>query len=183
MNIRPERPEDADDIEALLNLAFGPDRNAKTVYRLREGVAPIAELDSVIREGNALKGSLRFWPVVLGPLRVAALLLGPVAVAPADRGRGYAKALIRNGLARARELGYRIVLLVGDEPYYGQFGFTRAAAQDLELPGPVDPARFLGLELVPGALAGVEGTVGRAMPEEARPLPSIAPDRRPAGGP
>jgi predicted N-acetyltransferase YhbS len=94
--------------------------------------------------------------------RVPALLLGPIAVAPEDRGKGYAKALIWHGLGVARALGHRIVLLVGDAPYYEQFGFTRALAVELSLPGWVDEARFLGLELVPGALAGVQGLVGRA---------------------
>ena len=169
MNIAPESPDDEQDIEQLLNLAFGPDRAGKTVYRLREGVAPIAELGTVIREDGVLKGSLRFWPIVIGDKRVPALLLGPVAVAPADRGRGYARTLIWQGLDRARELGYRIVLLVGDEPYYLKFGFTRAFTKTLELPGPVDLNRFLGLELQPRALAGVSGMAHRANPGEARP--------------
>jgi predicted N-acetyltransferase YhbS len=169
MNITPEMPEDAGDIERLLDLAFGSDRAGKTVYRLREGVAPVAELSTVIREGGVLKGSLRFWPVVVGDTRVPALLLGPVAVLPEDRGKGYARSLIWQGLDRARELGYRIVLLVGDEPYYLKFGFTRALTKSLELPGPVDLNRFLGLELESRALAGVSGMLQQPRPDEARP--------------
>ncbi|MDB5396518.1 MAG: acetyltransferase, family [Rhodospirillales bacterium] len=168
MNITPECPEDDSDIERLLDIAFGQDRVGKTVYRLRAGVAPVADLGAVIREDGVLKGSLRFWPVVIGEARVPALLLGPVAVAPADRGKGYARALIWQGLDRARELGYGIVLLVGDEPYYLKFGFTRALTKGLELPGPVDLRRFLGLELRSHALAGVSGMVHRANPDEAR---------------
>jgi predicted N-acetyltransferase YhbS len=69
----------------------------------------------------------------------------------------------------ARRLGYGIVLLVGDEPYYVKFGFTRAFTKALELPGPVDLSRFLGLELAPRALAGVSGVVQKPNPDEARP--------------
>jgi predicted N-acetyltransferase YhbS len=169
MEITLEVPEDREDIERLLDVAFGAERAGKTVYRLRDGVDPVAELDTVIRENGTLKGSLRFWPIVIGALRAPALLLGPVAVAPEDRGKGYARALIWDGLERAGTLGYRIVLLVGDEPYYSQFGFTRSVTLKLELPGPVDLARFLGLELDAGALEGVEGMVQRAGPGEARP--------------
>jgi predicted N-acetyltransferase YhbS len=172
MKITVEHPEDRADIEALLDLAFGPDRSGKTVYRLREGVEPVAELGGIIRQDGVLKGSLRFWPVVLGDTRAPALLLGPVAVAPEDRGQGYARALIWRGLELARELGYRIVLLVGDEPYYGQFGFTRTLAEPLALPGPVDLDRFLALELAPGALSGIRGMVQRPAPGEARPAPA-----------
>jgi predicted N-acetyltransferase YhbS len=169
MTIALESSEDIADIEVLLDLAFGSERSGKTVYRLREGVAPIPELCTVIREEGVLKGTLRFWPIVIGEQRVPALLLGPVAVAPADRGKGYARELIWAGLERARELGYRIVLLVGDEPYYLKFGFTRAFTTKLSLPGPVNLDRFLGLELQPRALAGVSGTVQRAEPNESKP--------------
>jgi predicted N-acetyltransferase YhbS len=51
------------------------------------------------------------------------------------------------------------VLLVGDAPYYQRFGFAREGAMNLDLPGPVDLARFLALELRPGALAGARGLV------------------------
>lgn len=176
MKIALESAADRPEIERLLDLAFGLERAGKTVYRLREGVEPIAELDTVIRDEGGLRGSLRFWPIVIGAARIPALLLGPVAVAPADRGKGYARALIWNGLERARALGYRIVLLVGDEPYYSQFGFIRGSTLALELPGPVDNARFLGLELEPGALQGVTGMVQRVSGIEARP-PAKAPSQ------
>ena len=169
MKIIPETPDDEADIERLLDLAFGSDRAGKTVYRLREGVAPIPELCTVIREGAVLKGSLRYWPVVIGEKRTPALLLGPVAVLSEDRGKGYARALIWESLEVARRLGYGIVLLVGDEPYYVKFGFTRAFTKALELPGPVDLNRFLGLELTPRAFAGVSGLLRKARPDEARP--------------
>jgi predicted N-acetyltransferase YhbS len=169
MKITPETPADKDDIEHLLDLAFGPDRAGKTVYRLREGVEPIPELCTVLREDGVLKGSLRYWPVVIGEKRVPALLLGPVAVLPEDRGRGYARTLIWESLEVARRLGYGIVLLVGDEPYYVKFGFTRAFTKALSLPGPVDLNRFLGLELAPRALAGVSGMLAKPRTDEARP--------------
>jgi len=169
MEITPEKPGDEADIERLLDLAFGRERAGKTVYRLREGVAPIPELCTVIREDGVLKGSLRYWPVVIGEKRVPALLLGPVAVMPEDRGKGYARALIWDSLEVARRLGYGIVLLVGDEPYYVKFGFTRAFTKALDLPGPVDLDRFLGLELAPRALTGVSGLLQKPRPDEARP--------------
>jgi len=176
MKITPETPSDKDDIERLLDLAFGSERAGKTVYRLREGVEPIPELCTVIREDGMLKGSLRYWPVVIGERRVPALLLGPVAVLPEDRGKGYARALIWESLEVARRLGYGIVLLVGDEPYYVKFGFTRAFTKALELPGPVDLDRFLGLELTPRALSGVSGMLAKPRPDEARPCDLRASD-------
>jgi predicted N-acetyltransferase YhbS len=59
----------------------------------------------------------------------------------------------------ARGRGHALVLLVGDGPYYARFGFRRIPPGRLDLPGPVDPARFLALELTPGALDAAAGPV------------------------
>jgi predicted N-acetyltransferase YhbS len=86
-------------------------------------------------------------------------MLGPLTVEPPFRGRGVAKALIERALAEAKKQGHRLVLLVGDEPYYGRFGFKRIPRRQVTMPGPVNPARLLVLELVEGAFEGVTGTV------------------------
>lgn len=147
-------------VEKLVAGAFGPDRFAKTVYRLRDGVEADASLSLVAVEGGEVVGTLRFWPVEIDG-QVPALLLGPLVAAPALQGRGIGGKLMHEGLARAAAQGHRIVVLVGDEPYYRRFGFTRALARRLELPGWVDPARFLARELASGALSGVTGLIGR----------------------
>ena len=107
--------------------------------------------------GGELVGTLRFWHVEAG--RQPSLLLGPLAVSSAHRSAGIGRAMIEHGLARARRLGHESVILVGDAPYYAKFGFRHALAEGLTLPGPIDPARFLGLDLVPGSLAAAYGRV------------------------
>ncbi|MCA3661056.1 MAG: N-acetyltransferase, partial [Methylobacterium sp.] len=72
---------------------------------------------------------------------------------------GIGGTLIEVGLARAAELGHRAIILVGDAPYYARFGFRRGLAERLALPGPVDAARFLAHEIVPGGLASASGLV------------------------
>lgn len=163
MIITTEEPRHAAAIETLLDRAFGPGRHAKTAYRLRDGVAPLADLGLVALDhdddgAEVLLGTIRYWPIVVAGI-LPALLLGPIAVAPHLQGAGVGSKLIRMSLNKAAAAGHRIVLLVGDAPYYGRFGFTRRLAQGLELPGPVDPDRFLGLEIVPGALNAITGPV------------------------
>jgi predicted N-acetyltransferase YhbS len=165
--IEHERRQHAAAIEHLLDLSFGPDRTAKTVYKLREGVPPVAELCFVAFEAGVLKGSLRFWPVLIGG-HTPALLLGPLAVDPAERGKGIGIGLMEHALAEATRLGHRIVILVGDAPYYARVGFAREGAKNLQLPGWVDENRFLARALVPGALDGLSGMVERAEPDEPR---------------
>ena len=95
-----------------------------------------------------------------------ALLLGPIAVAPDRQNAGLGTRMIRAGLAEAASRGHAAVLLVGDAPYYERFGFQQALTRGLALPGPVERARFLGLELVPGALAEAVGMVVASGSEE-----------------
>ena len=85
------------------------------------------------------------------------VLLGPVAVHPTRQGEGLGGLLIRESLTEARRLGARRVLLVGDAPYYGRFGFRRLDA--VVMPPPTNPDRVLGLPLAAGAWDGVTGLV------------------------
>ena len=164
MQIVHERPGDAALIDTLLDTAFGPGRTAKTVYKLREGVPHDPALAFVALEDGQLRGSIRYWPLLLGAARVPSVMLGPLAVDPAYKGQGYGKALMRHSLAHAASLGHRSIILVGDPEYYTPFGFTRDKALGLQLPGPVEERRFLALELVPGALDGVAGMIHPALP-------------------
>lgn len=161
--IRPERPEEAVIVEALVAKSFGPGRYVKSAYRLREGVAPEAGLSFVAIEDGALRGSVRFWPVVVGTM--PALLLGPLAVESERRGRGMGIQLMQAGLDAARAAGHRAVILVGDPPYYARVGF--APVRNVRLPGPVDRSRVLGLALADGALETLQGSVRRARLDDA----------------
>lgn len=142
--------------EALLDDAFGADRFLKTCERFREGRLPANGLALVAKDGDTLVGTLRFWHAVTGDGRPC-LLLGPLAVAASHRDRGLGSILMRRGLTLAGAFGHGAVLLVGDEPYYRRFGFSRALAANLDLPGWYQAERFLGLELRPGALTDATG--------------------------
>ncbi len=151
-------PQDAAAVEHLLDLSFGSDRRSKTSYRLRDGSAPVPGLSLLVRDrGVRLSGTISFWPITIGGAQSPALLLGPLAVHPDRQKLGIGLELMREGLARARAQGYRLVLLVGDEPYYAKVGFRKVPEGVVTLPGPVNPDRLLYLELRDGAFDGVSG--------------------------
>ena len=159
--LRTEHPADAQAIERLHARAFGPGRFARTAYRLREGTTPLADLCFTALVGTYLVGSVRLGPAQAGgPL----LVLGPLTVDPSFEGRGIGGALMDKGLDAARGAGHGLVVLVGDAPYYRRFGFTPVPPGRLIPPGPVDPARFLWCELVPGARETVSGNVSAVRP-------------------
>ncbi len=157
VTIRPETAADADAIERLHERTFGPGRYAKTAYRLREGAPHVLALSFTARIGTLLVGSVRLSPIRIGA--TPALLLGPLTVEPPFRARGIGLALIERALAEARAQAHRLVVLVGDEPYYARAGFKLVPKGNAAMPGPVDPARLLVAELVPGAFDGVSGPI------------------------
>ena len=151
-----ETEDDWWEVEALYDLVFAPGREALSSYRLREGVPAVASLRYVARDGDGtLAGAIRYWPVRVGGQ--AALLLGPVAVHPTRQGEGLGGQLIAASLGAAR--GWDRVMLVGDLPYYGRFGFSRL--QGVQMPPPTNPDRVLGRALSLGAWEGVHGAVTR----------------------
>jgi predicted N-acetyltransferase YhbS len=156
--IRLENEGDAEILSELSAQAFGPGRFARSAYRVREGVPPVEDLCLCGQLNGRLVGGIRFTAIHIGEMEGAALL-GPLVVDPAEKGKGYGRALVEEGLARARGDGFSLVLLVGDMPYYARFGFQPVPPGQIALPGPVDPARLLALELVPGTLGAARGAV------------------------
>lgn len=159
VTIREEKIADVAAREALLDLAYGACRFTKTSERLREGRRPANGLALVAVERGRIVGTVRLWHVAAGPGR-AALLLGPLAVHPDYRNRGIGTTLVRRAIARARLAGHEVILLVGDAPYYGRFGFSAEQTGGLWMPGSFERDRLLGLELKPAALAGARGMIG-----------------------
>jgi len=149
-HIDVESAADAAAVDALVLAAFGPGRFAKTAERLRERAS--VAVGFVARDGAGLSGSVRLWSITIGG--VPALFLGPIAVASDNRRAGVGAELVQACLNWASH-GGRGVLLVGDAPYFGRFGFE--AATDINLPGPVDPRRILW--------RGEDRPVGEVLPE------------------
>lgn len=159
VTIREEKIADVAAREALLDLAYGACRFTKTSERLREGRRPADGLALVAVERGRVIGTVRLWHVTAGPGR-AALLLGPLAVHPDYRNRGIGTTLVRRAIARARLAGHQAILLVGDAPYYGRFGFSVEQTGNLWMPGSFERDRLLGLELKPAALREARGMIG-----------------------
>lgn len=169
--IRDENLRDIAAREILLDAAFGPERHDKTCERLREGRVPARGLSLIAEIDGEVVGTVRLWHVKAGERD--ALLLGPLAVSQARRSAGVGARLMRAALNRLATQGHKAVILVGDAPYYERFGFSADVVTGLELPGPVDHARFLGLELQAGALSGAFGAVTASDPCEVHHLGEI----------
>lgn len=88
---------------------------------------------------------------------IPALALAPVAVLPEYQRKAIGHRLVQQGLELAHQQGHRIVIVLGHPEYYPRFGFSAELAEPLKSPFSGPP--WMALELVPGALEGVEGEV------------------------
>ena len=146
IDIVPLGPQHQAAVESLLDERFGPARQNRTAYRLRERAEVLGDFSFAAMDGDQLVGSLQCWPIRLksvGGSRLPLILLGPVAVAAAREGQSIGSALMRASLAALDAAESPPVLLIGDAPYYGRFGFSAAATRHWELPGPIDHDRLL----------------------------------------
>ena len=158
---RPLEAKDARAVSCLHELVFGPGRFARTAYRVREAKALDGQVSRFCRaalKGERLVASVTFTPISIGATP-GYLLLGPLAVDPACAGLGYGRKLVADAIEAARPAGIKGIVLVGDQSYYGRFGFKPLAPGQIAFPGPVDQGRILGLELQPGAL-NARGAIG-----------------------
>ena len=157
VTIRAEISSDVGAREALLNAGFGPSRFRKTSEKLRAGRVPAFAFTAMNDECKVV-GTVRLWNIIAGSAGPS-LLLGPLAVDGTAQGQGLGAALMNHAITAAKAEGHDSILLVGDAPYYARFGFSQGLTRSLHLPGPVDRARFLGLELTEQSLDGAEGLV------------------------
>ena len=171
IHIAAESPADVAAREALLDRVMGPARRAKPSERLRENRLPAEGLAFTAVEDRRVIGTARLWNIAVGNGKPA-LLLGPVAVACAHQGRGIGGGLVKRAIRDARKRGYAAIVLVGDAPYYGRFGFSGKKTGALAMPGAFERHRLLGLELQAGALDGARGIIAPTGRPE--PAPDLA---------
>lgn len=167
--IRPETSSDHAAVREVNILAFGSDGEARLVERLRADGLVIASLVAV--DGGLVVGHILFSELPIeteGGTRVYAASLAPMAVRPEWQRRGIGSALVREGLEACRQKGKSIAVVLGHPQYYPRFGFSPDLAKRLQTPYAAEPSfsaeAWMALELTPGALNGVTGTV--RYPEE-----------------
>lgn len=143
---------DPDMIEAVLDRAFGPDRYARTAYRIRAGMASLDALSfAALDEDELLVGTIQCWPVALigeNARPVPLVMVGPVAVVPERQGEGFGVGLMAAMLdaeARMAANGSPSFpqVLIGDPDYYGRWGFCANATAGWRCPGPYEAERLL----------------------------------------
>ena len=157
IEIAPEHPREHAAIGALHCAAFNDTYEAAVVTGLRAGGFAIASL--VSRVDGRVAGHVMFsrMTVLVDGRDVPAAALAPLAVDENWRQMGLGGKLVEAGLAMCREADMACVVVLGDPAYYRRFGFSLQAMAHLRTP--YGPGKLMGLDVVPGALAGQAGEV------------------------
>jgi len=130
VTIRPEHPGDYAAVRRVHEAAFPSPAEADLVERLRDGGKAAVSL--VAQDETGIVGHIVFSPVSFDPpVTVLGLGLAPMAVLPGNEKHGVGRRLVQNGLAECHALGACLVVVLGDPPYYGRFGFERASRHGL----------------------------------------------------
>lgn len=139
-------------IEEVLDRVFGEDRHARTAYRIREGMEWLEALSfAALDSDEMLVGTIQCYPVSLltkEGARVPLVMVGPVAVVPERQGEGFGVGLMMAMLdaeARMASEGSPVFpqVLIGDQDYYGRWGFSARMTGGWHCPGPYEPERLL----------------------------------------
>lgn len=145
VRVRQERPEEGDDVDRLVSLAFdGRWNEPALVAGLRSEPTFRPEFAVVAERDDGLVGHAMLSPVALegNGHRRFVLALAPVSVLPAVQGQGIGTALVECELRLADEAGEPLVVVLGDREYYGRFGFEAAEALGVSPPKDVPVEAF-----------------------------------------
>lgn len=156
--IRPETRADHAGIRTVLETAFEAPGEARLVDTLRQQAKPLVSL--VAELDDRVVGFILFSPVTFADHPELEIMgLAPMAVLPSHQRTGIGSALVRAGLAECERLAISAVVVLGHPEYYLRFGFQPASRFGLGCEYDVPDEVFMALELQPGCLAEVSGTV------------------------
>ncbi len=168
ISIRPEIDSDYNDIDNILERAFGGIQECRLVRSLRKQPDFIPSLSLVaVDEGDKPIGHILFSPIKLkgsDNYRTKLLALAPMAVLPEQQRQGIGIQLVESGLSKAKDLGFMGVVVLGHASYYPRFGFVPASILRLDCPWPVPDENWMVVELEENSLRGAQGMVIYPLP-------------------
>ena len=117
----------------------------------------IKDLSLTAKFKGMIVGYILFTKVKVGEETL--LTLAPLAVLPRFQKKGIGKSLIEKGHKVAKDLGYKGIVVLGHAEYYKKFGYEPASKWNIKCPIEVPDENFMAIELYPGALENISGTV------------------------
>ena len=160
IKIRDEQSLDMKAIRELNTRAFGQNREADIVDRLRQTCDEVMSLVAVMQ--NQIVGEILFSPVKIESVdrTIWGMGLAPMAILPKYQRQGIGSELIRTGILRLKRKGCPFVIVLGHAEYYPRFGFKPASDYGIRSEWDVPDEVFMILVLNE---SDIRGTAGVAM--------------------
>lgn len=164
--IRNERQEDYRAVEEMTRNAFwnlyvpGCDEHY-LVHSMRGHKDFIPDLDFVMEVNHRVIGNIMYtksWLTDEDGNEKEILTFGPVCIDLDYQRMGYGKILQETSFKRAVELGYDVIVIMGNPANYTSCGFQSCKRFQVSLEKEVFPTAMLVKELIPGALKGKRWT-------------------------
>lgn len=165
-HIRPETIEDHSLIDTINDRAFGQPDEGFLIRAMRKRSDFIPALSLISEVNGTPIGHILFTRIAIRSDNKSnvSLALAPMAVLPEYQKKGIGTAMVKAGIEKARQLGFKSVIVLGHPKYYPRFGFKPASLWSIKAPFEAPDEAFMALELVQGGLEAISGTV--AYPEE-----------------
>ena len=165
LSIRPEEEKDYRDVENLTREAFWNLYRSGCVehlivHNLRKTPAFVKELSFVALDDNKIVGSIIYSKAKVitdENTEFEVLCMGPIGVLPPFQGQGIGSLLMNASAEKARQLGFRCVIIFGNPVYYHRFGFKSASEYGIQTSTGENFEAFMALELRAGGLSGISG--------------------------
>jgi putative acetyltransferase len=134
INIRPEQKSEKSMIHSVNKIAFKQSNEAALVDALRKTGRFVPGLSLTAKYYEKTVGHILFYPVdiVNGDRHIETLALASMAVLPEYQKKGVGSKLVKVGLGKAKQLGYRSVIVRGHPKYYPKFGFQPAGKWNIK---------------------------------------------------
>jgi predicted N-acetyltransferase YhbS len=164
IKLRLEEEKDYKIVENLTREAFwnvykpGCDEHL-VLHNIRNANEFIKELDYVAIYNNEIVGNIVYAKSkIIGTIKeYDVLTFGPVSVLPMYQKKGIGKKLIEYTIKKAKEMGFKAIIIYGNPKYYEKFGFKNTKEYEItDMEGNYNDALMV-LELFPSALENING--------------------------
>ncbi|MGD9778963.1 GNAT family N-acetyltransferase [Methanomethylovorans sp.] len=165
ISIRQEVEKDFNDVEYLTREAFwdlykpGCDEHL-VLHKIRKVSAFVKELDLIACDNDVIVGNIiysRAKVVNDENKEFEVLCMGPIAVLPSYQDQGIGSLLMEHSIEKARQLGYKGIVIFGNPDYYHRFGFVDAKEYNIQTSWGDNLDAFMVLELYEDSLRGISG--------------------------
>jgi predicted N-acetyltransferase YhbS len=127
---------------------------------MRKADSFIAELDIVAQVNGEIVGNIVYTKAKIlddSGVNHNVITFGPISVLPAFQGKGIGRNLIEYTKKKAKELGYKAILIYGDPDYYSRLGFVSAEKYNICTSDNMYAVPLQAIELYPEALSNIKG--------------------------